>query len=110
MEGIDIALALADDSALGPFRKDGKSPIPSRRKQRVDWIRRTAVTAHHPCGTCRMGPNESDPLTTDLRLRGFDNLLVVDASAFPRTVSGNINACVYMMAEKIAETLKSPSL
>ena len=104
LEGIDIALALADDSALEPFREDRKSPIPSQREQRVDWIRRTAVTAHHPCGTCRMGPNESDPLTTDLRLRGFDNLLVVDASAFPRTVSGNINACVYMMAEKIRKT------
>jgi choline dehydrogenase-like flavoprotein len=109
LEGVDIALTLADDNALGPFRKDRKSPIPSKREQRIDWIRQTAVTAHHPCGTCRMGPDESDPLTTDLRLRGFDNLLVVDASAFPRTVSGNINACVYMMAEKIAETLKSPS-
>ena len=107
LEGVDIAMALADDPAMKDLRADDASPIPTDRKQRAAWIRQSAVTAHHPCGTCRMGPDERAPLDKDLRLRGVDNLLVVDASAFPGTVSGNINACVYMMAEKTAAMLIS---
>jgi choline dehydrogenase-like flavoprotein len=102
-------MTLADAPAMKEFIADKQSPIPSDRKSRIEWIRQTAVTAHHPCGTCRMSPKNSAPLDTDLRLRGVDNMLVVDASVFPRTISGNINACVYMLAEKTAAMLTSPS-
>ena len=64
------------------------------------WIRATAVTAHHPAGTCRMGTDEGAVLDPELRVRGVDGLRVVDAAAMPDLVSGNINACVLMMAEK----------
>ena len=56
-----------------------------------------------------MSPENSAPLDIDLRLRGVDNMLVVDASVFPMTISGNINACVYMLAEKTAAMLTSPA-
>ena len=105
LEGIEIALVLADSPAMEPFRKNKSNPLPDGRKARIAWIRQTAVTAHHPCGTCRMGPDDDAPLAADLRLKGFDNLMVVDASIFPHTISGNINACVYMIAEKIASNL-----
>jgi choline dehydrogenase-like flavoprotein len=53
-----------------------------------------------------MGSDEAAPVTSELRLKGFDNVFVVDASVFPRTISGNINACVYMVAEKASDFLK----
>ena len=109
LEGVDIAMALADDPAMQDFRVDQKSPIPYNREDRIEWLQKTAVTAHHPCGTCRMGSESSAPLDIDLRLRGVNNMLVVDASVFPRTISGNINACVYMLAEKTAAMLASPA-
>ena len=109
LEGVEIAMTLANDPAMKEFIADKQSPIPSDRKSRIEWIRRTAVTAHHPCGTCRMSPENSAPLDIDLRLRGVDNMLVVDASVFPMTISGNINACVYMLAEKTAAMLTSPA-
>ena len=69
------------------------------------WIRRTAITAHHPAGSCRMGIDEGAVLDAELRVRGAEALRVVDASAMPDLVSGNINACVLMMAEKVADLI-----
>lgn len=49
---------------------------------------------HHPVGTCKVGP-ASDPMAVvdgDLRVHGTSNLRVIDASIFPLTPSGNINA------------------
>ena len=60
------------------------------------------ITAHHPCGTCAMGIDDAQPLNSDLSVKGVRGLYVVDASAMPEIISGNINACVYMMAEKAA--------
>jgi choline dehydrogenase/4-pyridoxate dehydrogenase len=73
-----------------------------------DYTRKTAVTAHHPAGTCKMGP-ASDPMAVvDLQLRviGIDGLRVVDASIFPDMVGGNINAPVIMVAEKAADMIR----
>jgi choline dehydrogenase-like flavoprotein len=74
------------------------------------YVRSTAVTAHHPCGTCRMGA-ESDGGVVDaqLRVHGIAGLRVVDASVFPDLVGGNINAPVIMIAERAADLILSAS-
>ena len=70
-----------------------------------DYVRKTAVTAHHPCGTCRMGVDEGAVVDGELRVRGVEALRVVDASVFPDLVGGNINAPVIMIAEKAADLI-----
>ncbi|MGN6569987.1 MAG: GMC family oxidoreductase [Pseudolabrys sp.] len=70
-----------------------------------EYVRKTAVTAHHPCGTCRMGADEEAVVDGELRVRGVDALRVVDASVFPDLVGGNINAPVIMIAEKAADLI-----
>lgn len=68
---------------------------------------RIATTIFHPVGTARMGP-ESDPLAVvdpQLRVRGFENLTIADASVMPRIVSGNTHAPVVMIAERAAATI-----
>lgn len=40
------------------------------------------------------------------RLHGIQNLRVVDASIMPEIITGNLNACTIMMAEKIADTIR----
>ena len=40
------------------------------------------------------------------RVQGVDGLRVVDAAAMPDLVSGNINACVLMMAEKASDMIR----
>jgi 4-pyridoxate dehydrogenase len=72
------------------------------------YIRATAATAHHPLGTCKMGP-DSDPgavVDDSLRVRGVDRLRVVDASVMPDMVGGNINAAVTAIAEKGADMIR----
>jgi 4-pyridoxate dehydrogenase len=71
------------------------------------YVRNTAVTAHHPCGTCRMGAADDGGavVDSDLRVRGIEGLRVVDASVFPDLVGGNINGPVIMIAEKAADCI-----
>ncbi|HET8832994.1 MAG TPA: GMC oxidoreductase, partial [Casimicrobiaceae bacterium] len=72
------------------------------------FIRKTAITVHHPAGTCRMGPPGDPMAVTDDegRVHGVQGLRVVDASLMPDLTSGNINAPVIMIAEKIADRVR----
>ncbi|MGE8061194.1 choline dehydrogenase [Pseudomonas sp. NPDC089547] len=71
------------------------------------FIREDAASAYHPCGTCKMG-SDSDPMAvvdSQLRVRGVENLRVIDASVFPTVPSANINAATIMLAEKASDLL-----
>jgi 4-pyridoxate dehydrogenase len=106
-EGVKLARDIARRKGLDPFRGREVSPGPDCRSDaEIDaFVRRTAITAHHPCATCKMGDGEDAVLDPELRVRGVDGLRVVDASAMPDLVSGNINACVLMIAEKASDLL-----
>jgi choline dehydrogenase-like flavoprotein len=104
-EGVKLGRDIARRKGIEPFRGRETAPGPEcRTDAEIDaFVRRTAITAHHPCATCAMGPGEDAVLDPALRVRGVERLRVVDASAMPDLVSGNINACVLMIAEKAAD-------
>jgi 4-pyridoxate dehydrogenase len=104
-EGVRLARDLAGRQGLARFRDRELTPGPDcRTDAEVDaFVRRTAITAHHPCATCAMGSDEDAVVDPALRVRGVEGLRVIDASAMPDLVSGNINACVLMIAEKAAD-------
>jgi 4-pyridoxate dehydrogenase len=70
------------------------------------WIRQTAITAHHPAGTCAMGIDDKAVVDPELRVRGIENLRVVDASIMPDLLSGNINAGCLMIGEKASDMIR----
>ena len=71
------------------------------------FVRRSAVTVHHPAGTCRMGPpiDAARVVDAELRVCGVDGLRIADASVMPDMVGGNINGVVMMIAEKAADMM-----
>ena len=101
---------VARTPALAAFIAREASPGPdiSSDGELDAYIRQTAITVHHPLGTCRMG-DPKDPATVvdpELRVLGIDGLRVVDASVMPDLPGGNINAAVVMIAEKAADLIR----
>ena len=69
------------------------------------FIRANAGLMFHPCGTCKMGSDDSAVVDARLRVRGVERLWVADASIFPTLPAGNINATCIMVGEKAASMI-----
>ena len=64
------------------------------------FVREHGGTVFHPCGTCRMGADDTAVVDPHLRVRGIEALRVIDASTMPTITSANTNAASIMIAEK----------
>jgi choline dehydrogenase len=78
-----------------------------------EWIRGNLSTIYHPVGTCAMGGDSrlaasklTSVVDTQLRVRGVDNLRVVDASVMPTVPRGNTNAPTIAIAERAADLIQ----
>lgn len=101
---VAAARAIARAAPLDGWR--GAELLPgegARSDAEIDaFVARAVITHHHPLGTCRMGRDEGAVVDGDLRVRGLDNLDVVDASVIPKITAGPINAAVMAIAETYA--------
>jgi choline dehydrogenase len=73
----------------------------------VSHLRRTATTAYHVAGTCRLGSDPDAVVDPWLRVAGVEALRVVDASVMPATVAGNAQAAVLAIAERAADLIRA---
>src|SRR3982751_5697884 len=72
------------------------------------YILREISTGQHSSGTCKMGP-ASDPMAVvDQygKVRGIQNLRVVDASIMPDCIRANTNVTTMMIGERIADFVR----
>ncbi len=107
-EAVRAARAILTQPAFDEFNGGELSPGPSvsTDEEILDWVRRDAETALHPCGTAKMGTGPDavvDPLT--MQVHGVTGVRVVDASIMPYVTNGNIYAPVMMLAEKAADLI-----
>ncbi|MCC2597144.1 choline dehydrogenase [Pusillimonas sp. MFBS29] len=108
--GVKAARAIAQTEAMRPYVKREVKPGPQAESDEdlLEFARDTGATIFHPSGTCRMGPDGDAMAVLDpqLRVRGVQGLRVIDASSMPTLISGNTNAPVVMMAEKVVDLMR----
>jgi len=114
LDGIRLAWSVANSPEVSEFAER----IVFLDQQTVDsdsalteWLYGSLNTTQHPCGTVKMGP-ESDPesvVDQRCRVRGVENLRVVDASIMPSIVRSNPNLTCIMFGERLADLIKEDS-
>lgn len=71
------------------------------------YVRRTASSCFHVSSTCRMSVDPKDGVVNQrLRVHGFQNIRIADASVFPIVTSAHTMAPAIMVAERCADFLK----
>lgn len=73
--------------------------------QIAEWVKAVATTMWHPVGTCRMGNDADAVVDAQLRVKGIEQLHVIDASIMPNITSGNTNAPTQALARHAAKLL-----
>jgi 4-pyridoxate dehydrogenase len=106
--GLKLLREVAAQPSLTRFcgRETGPGADHKTDAELDSYIRGTGGTAHHPCGTCRMGVDPEAVVNPNLQVNGIAGLRVADASVMPDIVGGNINATVIMIAEKAADMIR----
>ena len=106
-ESVRMIREIVAQKAFDPYRGAEMSPgADCQSDEEIDaFIRQNAETIYHPVGTCRMGIDDRSVVDGELKVRGVENMRVVDASVMPTLVSGNTNAPTIMIAEKAADMM-----
>ncbi|MEE9300869.1 MAG: choline dehydrogenase [Alphaproteobacteria bacterium] len=93
--------------AFDEFRGREVAPGPDATSDAAldEFVAQSGETAYHPCGTLKMGSDEMAVVDGELKVRGIENLRVVDSSIMPSIISGNLNACTIMIGEKGADMI-----
>jgi 4-pyridoxate dehydrogenase len=111
-EGFQRGREIALQKPMDQFRGEEISPGANVTSDAdIDaYIRKTMITVHHPACTCPMGTGPDTVLDPQLKVRGVEQLRVVDASAMPDLVTAHINACVLMIAERAADLIRGKQM
>jgi choline dehydrogenase len=110
-EGVRLCLKLLDHPEYQNFVEECISLTPKDLESNDDldqWLLRNVTTTQHISGTCKMGP-DSDPMAVVdqyCRVKGLENLRVVDVSVLPDCIRANTNATTIMIAERVADWMK----
>ena len=106
-DGLRLTREIFQQPALAAYRGVELSPGAEVQTDAEidDWVARSAETAYHPAGSCRMGSDEMAVVDSECRVHGLSGLRVVDSSIMPTVTNGNLNAPTMMIAEKAADLI-----
>jgi choline dehydrogenase-like flavoprotein len=105
--GVRLARRIAASPPLSQYALEETSPGPEVQtdEQILDAFKRLGGPAYHAAGTCRMGADEDSVVDPQTRVRGVQNLNVVDLSVFPILTSGNTYVPVAALAWRAADMI-----
>lgn len=108
VEGIRFVRRMNDDPDMRKLIEEEKLPGPGfRTDEELREFVKTRAWGHHASCTCPIGPDDDSMAVLDsrFRVRGVQNLRVVDASVFPRIPGLFIVSAVYMVSEKASHVI-----
>jgi choline dehydrogenase len=109
-QGVRLAREIFAQSSFDSYRGEEVAPGSEAQSDAAldAYIEAHSDTDYHPSCTCRMGDGADPEAVVDAqgRVLGVEGLRVVDASIMPSIISGNLNAPVIMMAEKLADVIR----
>ncbi|MFW1643615.1 GMC oxidoreductase [Acinetobacter guillouiae] len=105
IEGIKLAQRILKQDVFKAFNGQEILPGPDVKTDAdyQAYVREYAATVFHPVGTCKMGIDAMSVVNPKLKVVGFNNLRIADASIMPDLVSGNTNAPCIMIGERAAD-------
>ena len=91
--------------ALAPYVGEETLPGPAVQtdEQMMDAIKSLVTCAIHATSTCRMGTDDASVVDPQLKVRGTENLRVVDCSVMPGLIAGNTNGPAIALAWRAAD-------
>ena len=105
--GVNFARRLAATPPLSDYAVQETRPGPAVQtdEQILNAVRRLGGPGFHAAGTCRMGADSQSVVDSQTRVRGVQNVHVVDLSIFPILTSGNTYGPVVAMAWRAADLI-----
>jgi choline dehydrogenase len=100
-EGVEVLLDNFDAVGI-PYTVQNPNPENDMKQSLMD-----EAFSHHAASTCRMGPVNSTETCVDskFRVKGVQNLRVVDASIFPRIPGAFVNGPTFTVSRKALESI-----
>lgn len=104
---VRLTREIIQQSAFDEYRGEEIQPGKNvQSDEEIDaFVREAVESAYHPSCTCKMGEDDMAVVDSETRVRGIENLHVVDSSIFPTIPNGNLNAPTIMVAEKAADMI-----
>jgi choline dehydrogenase len=115
VEGVRMALKVGGHSAFDAIREKRLAPndeTAASDDEIASWVRHVASSGFHPSCTARMGPSGDSMAVVDqhLRVYGFENLIVADASVMPVCPRANIHLTSIMIGERAGEWIREGTI
>ncbi|HQS97252.1 MAG: oxidoreductase [Novosphingobium sp. 17-62-19] len=99
---VKLCRDLGNGDAFKPFVKREVMPKDRDAEGLDAFIRDSAVTYWHQCGTAKMGQDDMSVVDASLAVYGIEGLRVADGSIMPRVTTGNTQAPCAIIGEQAA--------
>lgn len=102
---IELLREIGNSTFCRPFRKSELMPGNLSRSEMIEFIKNASGTYFHQSCTCKMGTDEMSVVDSRLRVYGFENLRIADASIMPEITTGNTMAPTVVIGERAAQMM-----